>query len=137
MTGSTPNTLAAFRQTGTEERTLWKSGGGSGRVRTIPRSIVVSVSGDCSYDHAVELCYFMGRNWRPMQERLVLDFTQLVSANTDGLHFLVSQLIRLSGQSNGEIYLVQAPMEARSLLVHTWGKPKIHFAESLSQAILG
>lgn len=129
-------TLTAVGKGGVNQQTLWNDGQNTAHVQTVPRSLMLSLSGDCSYDHVVELCFYVGRHWKPRLERLVLDFTQLKSADSDGIHFLVSQLIRVASQSDGDIYLVRTPAEARSLLARTWGKPEIHSVQTLKEALL-
>lgn len=131
---STSSTVVSLN--GRSQATLWADGGSTAFVRTIPRSLVIAVSGDFTYDHVVELCFHVGRQWKSRQEQLVLDFTHLGSADSDGIHFLVSQLVRVAGQGPGQIYLVQPPVEARSLLARTSGQPGIHFVQTLKDAVL-
>lgn len=83
----------------------------------------------------MELCSYLDRYWKPKEEHLVLDFTDLAWAEPDGILFLMSHLYKAASESAGDIHLVQAPFEASTFLKRMWGSPKIHFADSVEEVI--
>jgi hypothetical protein len=117
------------------EDTSWLHCLGAAGARNATTALFIGMSGELNYEHLLELCSYIRRYWKPAKEHLVLDFTNLISAEADGLLFMMSHLYKAASESVGDIYLVRAPFEASTFLKRMWGSPKIHFADSVEQVI--
>jgi hypothetical protein len=117
------------------QQTLWKDDSSTAIALNIPDALLISVSGKPEHRHFVELCAFAGSRWRAAQERLILDFTKMKSAEPAGIRYVANQLHTTANQSGGNVFLVRMPPAAKAFLDKTWGSEHIHFVHSLKQAI--
>jgi hypothetical protein len=95
---------------------LWDDRLGSGFALNGPRTLLLTFSGQCTYDRLVDVCYYLGRHWRSGGETLVIDFDARKWVDREGIRLLMSRLEDMALQFNGRIYFIHAPAELKRIL---------------------
>jgi len=114
---------------------LWNRDSGAATARSVPSVLVVRLSGPCSYPQFVKLSYYLGRRWDPLKQRLLLDLSDMRSAEKDGVRFLIEHL-RSATARGGQVYFIRPQILSRRERNSLTGDDKFRVARGLDQCFL-
>jgi hypothetical protein len=91
---------------------LWSRDSGAAIARSVPSVLVVRLSGPCTYPQFVKLSYYLARRWDPLKQRLLLDLSDMQSAEKEGVRFLLEHL-RGATAKGGQVYFIRPQILSR------------------------
>jgi len=113
---------------------VWRDAASRAEAHTVADMLVIRVAGRCDYARLIDLACYVARQWGPRFTEVVLDFSNLRSADPEGVRFLIGRLHGMGSGIVGNLFLIRAPVEARSFLKQLWGAAGIHFAINVAHA---
>jgi hypothetical protein len=115
--------------------TLWEDRFGAGYAVSAPGALLFSLVRELGYNRFVDICFYTGRSWKRMIERLVIDFSAVKWADPEGVSYLISQLHNDTERRPGDVYVVRPPAAARKFVEKLWGNTRIQFADHLADVL--
>jgi len=135
MTNQGKETSGTPSSTWKMQDVLWDDRLGTGFALSGPRTLLLTFSGQCTYDRLVDVCYYVGRHWRSGGDTLVIDFDARKWVDREGIRLLMSRLEDMAVQFHGRVYFVHAPAEARRILYRVGKDSPFRLGASLESVL--
>jgi hypothetical protein len=114
---------------------LWNRDTGAATARSVPSVLVVRLAGPCTYPQFVKLSYYLARRWEPLKQRLLLDLSDMRSAEKEGVRFLIEHL-RSATTRGGQVYFIRPQILSRRERNSLSSDDKFRVAGGLDQCFL-